>query len=56
MSDNKFELHSRIWEENAKANAQWAVLSDPERLKTGFKGDEFWRSGRGKRFGQVSDS
>lgn len=44
--DQSFLRHRQVWERNAALNAPWAILSDPQRLRTGWDDGEFFATGR----------
>jgi 2-polyprenyl-3-methyl-5-hydroxy-6-metoxy-1,4-benzoquinol methylase len=41
----RFKTHSSVWEENAKRNARWAVISDPAMIGKPWNDDLFFESG-----------
>lgn len=49
MTDNNidFATHRRIWENNARQNAKWAVISDPRKIGSEWNDEEFFASGEG---------
>lgn len=45
MPTRSFETHSSVWNENAKRDARWAVLSEPSMIGKTWDDEGFFKSG-----------
>ncbi len=46
MTTQSFDTHSSVWDENAKRDARWAVISDPAMVGKEWNDEGFFNSGR----------